>query len=182
MAYIDFIKQNTYTLVDNVSYSKKNKTLSFDIICYESKDKKMELLHHNLSYSFNEEVSVIEEYFTSRKQLEKDKLSFIISPAEDNGYFTKRIQSRIEADGSKQVSETIETGNTPKYIYLPSITSYMIYNNETKRYEQDSGLNTIHFWDNNLAPDKLKKYDNILELAYTFAYNNVELLKGLKRD
>lgn len=182
MAYKNFIKENTYTVIDNVRYAKKDKTLGFDIVCYEDKSKKLELLNHKISFSFNEDLTIIDEYFTSKKQLEKDKLSFIISPAEDNGYFTKRIQNRVEDDGSKTINEIIEVGLSPKYIFIESLNSYMKYNSETKRYEHDSGLNTKHFWDNNLAPDKLKKYDNVLELAYTFAYNNVELLKGLQRD
>jgi hypothetical protein len=182
MAFKNFIKEGSYTIIDNVSYSKEGRDLSFSIKCFEDSKKKFVILDHKVKFNFDNKLTVIDEYFTSIKQLDEDKLSFILSPAEDNGFFTKRKQERVEADGSKNVEDIVEKGNTPEYIFITDINSYMKYNSDTKRYEKDTGLTTIHFWDNNLAPDKLRKYDNPLELAYTFGYKYVDILKGLVRD
>ncbi len=181
MAFKNFIKKDSYTTIDNVNYNKTQKTLNFFITCYEDSTKKKEWVKLPIEMTFQDNCEIIKEYYTSRVQLKEDILGFILSPAEPNGYFTKRTQKRVESDGKENILEVFEEGLNPLNIYIPDINSYMKYDSSTKMYKKDDGLTTKHFWDENLSPEKMKTYNDILEFCYVFAYRHVEMLKGLER-
>lgn len=165
MAIANFLKKNTYSVINSTSIDKQLKTIGFEIICYEDNTKTEVLLKKQFELSFDKQCEIINNIYYDEINIKKDNEEIFLLTNDKQGLYIKINQEFIQ-DGKLVLKSFFNLVRIPEIIFIEKENKYMRFKNN--KYEDYDGFDNSHYWENNF---------DLLENSFKLSYNACKKLK-----